>query len=117
MADREQSAAEVVAVCISRGGIPKTAVPEAEVTAEGLVGDGHEHEKHNRPHRAVLIQDLELLEELARQGFPVGPGILGENLLCLLHPLAGPEVPLVKTAIAFHTAYHINSVRSFLKGP
>ena len=80
MEDREHPAAEVVAVCISRGGIPKTAVPEAEVTAAGLVGDGHEHEKHNRPHRAVLIQDLELLEELARQGFPVAPGTLGENL-------------------------------------
>lgn len=48
--------------------------------ATGLVGDGHEHEKHVRPHRAVLIQDVEKLEELTGEGFALAPGILGENL-------------------------------------
>lgn len=50
------------------------------MVATGLVGDGHEHEKHVRPHRAVLIQDVEKLEELVREGYAVAPGILGENL-------------------------------------
>ena len=72
--------AEVVAVCISPGGVPKLPVDQAEVVNEGLVGDGHEHEKHCRPHRAVTIQDLELLEELKAEGFLVGPGVLGENV-------------------------------------
>jgi MOSC domain-containing protein YiiM len=71
---------EVVAVCISPGGIPKRPVSEADVVGEGLVGDGRHHEKHRRPHRAVSIQDLELLEELRAEGFPVGPGVMGENL-------------------------------------
>lgn len=70
----------IIAVCISPGGIPKTPVSEAELVAAGLVGDGHEHEKHVRPHRALLIQDVEKLEELQNEGFALGPGILGENL-------------------------------------
>lgn len=72
--------AEVVAVCISGGGVPKLPVERAEVCHEGLLGDGHDHEKHRRPHRAVSIQDLELLDELRAEGFPVGPGVMGENL-------------------------------------
>jgi len=74
------SAARVIAVCSSRGGIPKTLVPEAEVVAAGLVGDGHDHEKHIRPHRAVSIQDEEKLDDLRREGFTLGPGVMGENL-------------------------------------
>jgi MOSC domain-containing protein YiiM len=70
----------VMAVCISEGGIPKQVIEAAEVSANGLEGDGHDHDKHNRPHRAVLIQDMELLADLEREGFPVAPGVLGENL-------------------------------------
>jgi MOSC domain-containing protein YiiM len=55
-------------------------VLEADVVTAGLIGDGHEHEKHVRPHRAVLVQDIEKLEEIQREGYPVGPGVLGENL-------------------------------------
>ena len=84
--DQRQDAKEpapagvVVAVCISAGGVPKRSVDTAEVTSDGLVGDGHDHEKHRRPDRAVLIQDLELIEELAAEGYVVGPGIMGENI-------------------------------------
>jgi MOSC domain-containing protein YiiM len=46
----------------------------------GLAGDGHAHEKHCRPDRAVTIQDAELLDELRAEGFAVGPGVMGENL-------------------------------------
>lgn len=83
--DSDSSAAarregEVVTVCVSSGGIPKNPVPQAEVIEAGLVGDAHDHEKHIRPDRAVLIQDIELLGELQREGYPVAPGALGENL-------------------------------------
>lgn len=71
---------EIVAVCTSPGGIPKVPVTRAEVVTAGLVGDGHAHAKHIQPHRAVLLQDLELLEEFRQEGFPVQPGSLGENL-------------------------------------
>ncbi len=77
---RATAFAEVVAVCISPGGVPKHPVREAQVTCEGLSGDGHDHEKHRRSHRAVCIQDMELLDDLRAEGFPVGPGVIGENL-------------------------------------
>lgn len=70
----------VVAVCISPGGVPKRLVDQAVVRPEGLVGDGHDHEKHRRPDRAVSVQDLELIEELAAEGYSVGPGVMGENI-------------------------------------
>lgn len=70
----------VLAVCISPGGIPKRCVESAEVVWEGLVGDGHAHAKHCRPDRAVSLQDIETLDELAAEGYAVGPGITGENL-------------------------------------
>jgi MOSC domain-containing protein YiiM len=70
----------VVAVCISSGGVPKQPVDRAEVLADGLIGDGRHHEKHRRNDRAVSIQDLELLEQLAGEGYAVGPGIMGENI-------------------------------------
>lgn len=72
--------ASVVAVCISSGGIPKRRVIEARAEEAGLVGDTHAHEKHIRPHRALLLQDLEKLEDLKREGFDLEPGIMGENL-------------------------------------
>lgn len=76
----DEASAEVVAVCISPGGIPKQSVAAADVESDGLVGDAHEHDKHRRLHRAVLIQDLELLEQIRDEGFPVEPGTMGENL-------------------------------------
>ncbi len=73
-------APEIVAVCISPGGVPKRVMDSAEVTVDGLVGDGRDHAKHAKPHRAVTIQDIELLAELEAEGYAVGPGIMGENL-------------------------------------
>jgi len=70
----------IVAVCISTGGIPKKRVAEAELDHRGLAGDGHAHEKHVRPHRALLIQDLEMLQEFKKEGFDLPPGMLGENI-------------------------------------
>lgn len=72
--------AAVVAVCVSTGGVPKRPVDRAELTPDGLVGDGRDHEKHRRTDRAVSIQDLELLDQLVAEGYPVAPGIMGENL-------------------------------------
>jgi MOSC domain-containing protein YiiM len=77
---RPVSSGTVIAVNISGGGIPKRNVGQAEVTADGLVGDGQAHEKHRRPHRAVTILDDELIAQLAAEGYAVGPGSLGENL-------------------------------------
>jgi len=77
---RWPTSATVLAVNVSRGGLPKRPVGTARVDMNGLCGDGHEHEKHCRPDRAVSIQDIELLDEIRLEGFPVAPGLMGENL-------------------------------------
>ena len=72
--------ASVVAVSISSGGIPKRPVSLGRVARAGLVGDGRNHAKHIRPDRAISLFDLEILEQLVREGFPLEPGAAGENL-------------------------------------
>ena len=72
--------AKVVAVCISPGGVPKKPVDNAVVKLDGLVGDGHSTQMHLQPHRAVLIQDIERRDERKAEGYPVGPGVMGENV-------------------------------------
>lgn len=77
----DPSRARVDAVCISRGGIPKSPVLAVDVGNDGLSGDEHAHAKHNRPDRAVSLFDREVLDQLVSEGFPLAPGAAGENLL------------------------------------
>jgi MOSC domain-containing protein YiiM len=71
----------VVQINISNGGVPKRAVPSAEVTRTGIVGDRWRHPQiHGGPFKAILLMTAEGIEELAAQGFPVYPGALGENI-------------------------------------
>ncbi len=70
----------VVAVNISPGGVPKRQIEIGEVTSAGLVGDGHDHAKHNTPMQAISLIDVEDLDDLRREGFDVYPGATGENL-------------------------------------
>jgi len=71
---------ELLAVNISKGGIPKLPVDEASVTEAGLVGDGQDHAKHTKPSRALSLLDLEIIEQIRDEGYAVYPGALGENL-------------------------------------
>lgn len=70
----------VISINISAGGIPKLPIPEAVVTPDGIVGDGRAHEKHIKPTRALSLLDEETIETLKKEGYAVGPGIMGENL-------------------------------------
>ncbi len=65
---------------VSSGGIPKRGVARALVAAGGLVGDAHDHEKHNTPLQAVSIIDAEDLDDLRGEGFDVFAGATGENV-------------------------------------
>lgn len=78
--DIQPRAGCIVAVCISPGGIPKLPVDRVRVSLEGLEGDGHAHAKHCRPDRAVSLLDLEVMQALVAEGFPLVPGATGENL-------------------------------------
>ncbi len=71
----------IVSINISKGGIPKLPVSSIRLTAAGLEGDGHNHEKHRTPVQAVCLQDKENLEEFNREGFPLVYGSTGENLV------------------------------------
>ena len=72
--------AQLVAVSISPGGIPKRQIAAGRVDAEGIAGDGRAHAKHKRPDRAVSLFDIEILRELVAEGFALTPGAAGENL-------------------------------------
>jgi MOSC domain-containing protein YiiM len=46
----------IVQISVSNGGVPKTAVPEARITEEGVEGDRQRHtEIHGGPDRAVCL--------------------------------------------------------------
>lgn len=65
----------------SRGGVPKTPVPDAVLTPTGLEGDSVRHPRfHGGPERALCLFPLELIKELQSDGHPIFPGSIGENV-------------------------------------
>ncbi|MHC4216909.1 MAG: MOSC domain-containing protein [Planctomycetota bacterium] len=70
----------IISVNISPGGIPKQPIDAGFVSTDGIVGDGHEHEKHITPLQAICLIDEEDLDDLRAEGYEVGPGTTGENL-------------------------------------
>lgn len=74
-------AGSILQISVSRGGIPKRAIPQGDVTALGISGDEHAHPQfHGGPRQAILIVTSEGLDELIAQGFPLYAGALGENV-------------------------------------
>lgn len=66
---------------ISRGGIPKRGVAQAQLTNCGLVGDDWANPRyHGGPKQALLLIGQEILDELNALGYGLYPGALGENL-------------------------------------
>lgn len=71
----------VLQVSISRGGVPKRAIPEGDVTPLGIAGDAYNHpEIHGGPRQAVLLISSEAIAELNALGYSLYPGALGENI-------------------------------------
>jgi MOSC domain-containing protein YiiM len=64
---------------VSPGGLPKSALPSAEVRERGIAGDAHRFPYHGGRHQAILLITVEGIDELIAQGFPLFPGALGEN--------------------------------------
>jgi MOSC domain-containing protein YiiM len=72
----------VLAVCVSRGGIPKHPVASARVGELGLEGDAQRYSFHGGANRAVCLFSIEDYERLARDGVVAkAPGAYGENVL------------------------------------
>jgi MOSC domain-containing protein YiiM len=64
-------------------GLPKVPVPLGHIRFRGLEGDFnvYRHEvSRDDPKMAILLLPLETIEGLRREGWPVRPGDLGENL-------------------------------------
>jgi MOSC domain-containing protein YiiM len=70
----------VVQVSVSRGGVPKLAIPSAELSEGGIVGDAWRYPFHGGRRQAILLITIEGIDELIAQGFSLFPGALGENL-------------------------------------
>ena len=63
------------------GGVPKPAVHDAEVDFNGIVGNAVAHPKiHGGPERALCLYSEERILALEREGHPIRPGFVGENL-------------------------------------
>jgi MOSC domain-containing protein YiiM len=72
---------EIIQVNVSRGGVPKRAIPQTMIRTTGLEGDSWAHPQiHGGPLQRVLIIAAEVVDALAGQGFPIFYGALGENL-------------------------------------
>jgi len=72
--------ARIVQISVSQGGVPKTAIPTARVTTEGLEGDSHRFRHHGGQERAVCLYSIEAIEWLRTEGHSIAPGSIGENV-------------------------------------
>jgi len=73
--------AHIVQINVSAGGVPKRAVPSAQVTALGLQGDAHrDREQHGEPDRALCLFSQERIRALQAGGHSIAAGSIGENL-------------------------------------
>ncbi|HYA11288.1 MAG TPA: MOSC domain-containing protein [Thermoplasmata archaeon] len=64
-------------------GLPKPELDRARITFAGVEGDYNlyrDTRKRGDPEMALLLLPLETIEELGREGWPVRPGDLGENV-------------------------------------
>ena len=77
----QAGSAYVHQVSFSDGGVPKCAMPAAQVTVNGLTGDRQRNRKfHGGLDRAVCLYSLEIIDALRAEGHSIGPGSAGENL-------------------------------------
>jgi MOSC domain-containing protein YiiM len=75
------SIGRIAQINVSPGGVPKLPVALGEVTTAGLEGDRQRNLKfHGGPDRALCLWSLEVIELLQREGHPLAPGSVGENL-------------------------------------
>lgn len=73
--------AQIHQINVSNGGVPKTPVPRAVVTENGIIGDDHHDKRHHGgPERALCLFSLEVIQCFQAEGHPIGPGYAGENL-------------------------------------
>jgi MOSC domain-containing protein YiiM len=71
----------VYQINVSRGGVPKLPVTQAQVTTVGITGDyQRDQQNHGGPGRALCLYTLEQIQQLQSEGHPITPGSVGENI-------------------------------------
>jgi MOSC domain-containing protein YiiM len=76
-----ESAARVVSINRSNGGVPKIATHEAFVSANGVAGDRQRDVRHHGgPDRAVCLFSMDVIDKLRAEGHPIGPGTTGDTV-------------------------------------
>lgn len=71
----------ILQISVSRGGLPKRAIPQADVGPLGIAGDDYAHPQiHGGSRQAILLISAEAIAELSALGFALYPGALGENI-------------------------------------
>ena len=94
---------QIVQISLSNGGVPKTAVSEAEVIETGLVGDRHNSpDIHGGPEKAVCLWSLDVIETLRQEGHNLAPGYAGENVT-----IAGLDWPQVSPGLRLQLGDHV----------
>lgn len=79
--DRLDKNGHIFQINTSHGGVPKLAIPQAELAALGLSGDRQANtEVHGGVERAVCLYSLERILSLQEEGHAIYPGAIGENL-------------------------------------
>ena len=73
--------ARILQINVSNGGVPKRPVDEARVEELGITTDVQRNKKyHGGPQQALLLIASESIDALAKRGFAVYYGALGENV-------------------------------------
>jgi MOSC domain-containing protein YiiM len=68
-------------ISVSRGGVPKRAVPSARVTVLGIEGDAQrDRQHHGGPERALCLFSQDRIHTLQAEGHPITAGSIGENV-------------------------------------
>jgi hypothetical protein len=71
----------VAGLHVSGGGVPKRPVSRVDVGVRGVVGDVQRTRRHHgRPWQAVCLWSSDVIDRLAAEGHPIGPGSAGENV-------------------------------------
>lgn len=79
--DYGQTQGRVYQLNISRGGVPKLPIAEAQVMTLGIAGDWQRDQRnHGGPDRALCLYTLEEIMRLQAEGHPIFPGSTGENV-------------------------------------
>ena len=77
--EHERMTGTVLQVSVSRGGIPKRAIPSGELTETGIAGDAWRYPFHGGRRKAILLVTIEGIDELVVAGVSVVPRRAGRE--------------------------------------